>query len=85
MNAREQSELHDILEECYDVQLELGDLGEAYELLIYDIELAIGEISETLERVQEHLQKVEDAFHDCSRRLQDETGAIGSPQEFPWE
>ena len=52
MNAQEQPALNDILEGCYDVQLELNDLIESYELLIYDIELAIGEISEYLERVQ---------------------------------
>ena len=43
MTAQEQSALHDILEECYDVQLELSDLGESYELLICDIEIVIEE------------------------------------------
>ena len=55
MNAQEQSALRDLLEECYDVQLELGDLGESYELLICDIELAIEEIRENSDRVQAHL------------------------------
>ena len=49
MTAQEQSALHDILEECYDVQLELSDLGESYELLICDIEIVIEEIRENLD------------------------------------
>ena len=48
MTAQEQSALHDILEECYDVQLELSDLGESYELLICDIEIVIEEIREKI-------------------------------------
>ena len=70
MTAQEQSALHDILEECYDVQLELSDLGESYELLICDIEIVIEEIRENLERVQAHLQKVEDTFLSFNRQLQ---------------
>ena len=85
MNAQEQLALHDILEECYNVQLELGDLCDSYELLIYDIELAIGEISENLERVQEHLQKVEVAFHNCNSRLRDKPAAEDNTKQFPWE
>ena len=76
--------LHNILEEYYDVQLELEDLIESYELLIYDTELAIGEISESLERVQEHLKKVEITFRNSGRRLQ-EPESIDSLQVFPWE
>ena len=84
MNAQEQPALNDILEGCYDVQLELNDLIESYELLIYDIELAIGEISEYLERVQEHLQKVEATFRNNEHRLQ-KPEPNDSPQMFPWE
>lgn len=84
MNAQELPALHDILEECYDVQLELGDLGETYELLICDIELAIEEIRENLERVQAHLQKVEDTFLNFNRQLQG-SGNNDCSQEFPWD
>ena len=84
MNTQEQPMLHNILEEYYDVQLELEDLIESYELLIYDIELAIGEISEYLERVQEHWKKVEVTFRNSGRRLQ-EPESIDSLQVFPWE
>ena len=84
MNAQEQSALRDLLEECYDVQLELGDLGESYELLICDIELAIEEIRENLERVQAHLQKVEDIFLNFNYQLQG-SGNNDNSQEFPWD
>ena len=84
MNAQEQSVLRDLLEECYDVQLELGDLGESYELLICDIELAIEEIRENLERVQAHLQKVEDFFLNFNHQLQG-SGNNDNSQEFPWD
>jgi len=84
MNAQEQSVLRDLLEECYDVQLELGDLGESYELLICDIELAIEEIRENLERVQAHLQKVEDIFLNFNHQLQG-SGNNDNSQEFPWD
>ena len=76
--------LRDLLEECYDVQLELGDLGESYELLICDIELAIEEIRENLERVQAHLQKVEDIFLNFNHQLQG-SGNNDNSQEFPWD
>ena len=84
MTAQEQSALHDILEEYYDVQLELSDLGESYELLICDIEIVIEEIRENLERVQAHLQKVEDTFLSFNRQLQG-SGNNDSSQEFPWD
>ena len=84
MTAQEQSALHDILEECYDVQLELSDLGESYELLICDIEIVIEEIRENLERVQAHLQKVEDTFLSFNRQLQG-SGNNDNSQEFPWD
>ena len=84
MNAQEQSALRNLLEECYDVQLELGDLGESYELLICDIELAIEEIRENLERVQAHLQKVEDIFLNFNHQLQG-SGNNDNSQEFPWD
>ena len=84
MNAQEQSVLRDLLEECYDVQLELGDLGESYELLICDIELAIEEIRENLEQVQAHLQKVEDIFLNFNHQLQG-SGNNDNSQEFPWD
>ena len=84
MNAQEQSALRVLLEECYDVQLELGDLGESYELLICDIELAIEEIRENLERVQAHLQKVEDIFLNFNHQLQG-SGNNDNSQEFPWD
>ena len=84
MNAQEQSVLRDLIEECYDVPLELGDLGESYELLICDIELAIEEIRENLERVQAHLQKVEDIFLNFNHQLQG-SGNNDNSQEFPWD
>ena len=84
MTAQEQSALHVILEECYDVQLERSDLGESYELLICDIEIVIEEIRENLERVQAHLQKVEDTFLSFNRQLQG-SGNNDSSQEFPWD
>ena len=76
MTAQEQSALHDILE--------LSDLGESYELLICDIEIVIEEIRENLERVQAHLQKVEDTFLSFNRQLQG-SGNNDSSQEFPWD
>lgn len=83
MGASGQRMFHDILEECYDVELELEELGESYEIMLTDIELVIETIREDLERVQDHLQKVENAFN-IYRRSVSEAGT-SDPKELPWE
>jgi DNA-binding NarL/FixJ family response regulator len=54
------------------------------DVLICDIEIVIEEIRENLERVQAHLQKVEDTFLSFNRQLQG-SGNNDSSQEFPWD
>ena len=70
--------IHEYLEGCYDVQLELEDLNESFETLVLDIELIIRELSENLERVRDHLQEVEDSFDNFNNILQQETSKSSS-------
>ena len=70
--------LQEYLGDCYNVQLELEDLSGSFETLISDIELIIGEISENLERIRDHLQKVEEGFADFNRLLQRESSRNNS-------
>ena len=65
--------LQEYLGACYNVQLELEDLSGSFETLISDIELVIGELSENLERIRDHLQKVEEGFVNFNQLLQQES------------
>ena len=78
MDDSKRSAFHDILEACYDVQLELEELGESYEILISDIELVLGELSENLERIRSHLSRVEVGIFSCSSQFQQETQQASS-------
>ena len=65
--------LYEYLGDCYNIQLELEDLSGSFETLISDIELVIGELSENLERIRDHLQKVEEGFVNFNQLLQQES------------
>lgn len=80
MNDPSQHKFHEFLEDCYNVQLELEDLIESFEALIYDIELALGELSENHERIHEHLQQVESDFDSLNYLLLQNTNKDSSQE-----
>ena len=73
---------HEILSECYDVQRELEDIRESYEILVSDVELVAEEISEQLIRIRDHLEQVETAFRSYRRSLP-KIPANPVPEEMP--
>ncbi len=84
MSEQKQYTIHELLEECYDVQMELDDVRESYEILVSDIELVVDEISEHLERISEHLKLVENNFFDYNHSLR-ENPFDDVSQDFPWD
>lgn len=73
----------EILEECYDIQLELADICESHEILVSDIELVVDEINEHIERVRDHMDMVEKAFLNyCSRARTEEPAE--EPEDIPF-
>ena len=84
MSELSQHYFHDILEECYDVQLELEDARESYEILISDIELVVEEISEHLERIRNHLNEVSAGFRIYNQRLR-QTPFSEEKEDLPWD
>ncbi len=84
MNDARRSAFHDLLGECYEVQQELEDLRESYEILICDIELAVEEINENLKQVRNHLQKVENIFAGYNHRFQQDP-KDDNPEKLPKE
>ena len=65
--------IHEYFTDCYNVQSELEDLCDAWEILISDIELGVQDITENLERIREHLKKLEEEFHNYNKYLFQET------------
>lgn len=84
MDNSRQCTLQELLDECYDVQLELEDASELYEILISDIETVSEEISEYLERVRTHLGQVENSFRNYNNGLQYKT-ISNTHNDLPWE
>ena len=64
-----------ILEECDDIQLELEDVCESFEILIFEVETEVSDITEMLERIQDHLEQVKKSYCRCTR------GSLIKPQE----
>lgn len=67
MDDQHSASFDEILEECGDVQLELDDICESCEFLIFEVEMSLHDIAEMLEKVQDHLNQVKKAYSRSTR------------------